>query len=180
MSDTRIVGTLNFMPVKKALELAAQPSRQVIQQYDYDVHVAPIDTALSDTVAFCESYNVSLKHSANCVIVRAVHAGNITYAAIMVIASSRIDINGAVRRALNARKISFAPLDEATKMTGMEFGGINPIGLPADWQILVDTRVAKSESLVIGSGIRGSKFLVSGSFLANLPNASILDLVKRG
>ena len=94
----------------------------------------------------------------------------------LVRGSDRADVNGVVRRHLGARKLSFAPMDDAVALTGMEYGGITPIGLPADWPILVDESVAGHERLIVGSGIRGSKILVSGAFLASLPNAEVLPL----
>jgi prolyl-tRNA editing enzyme YbaK/EbsC (Cys-tRNA(Pro) deacylase) len=84
-------------------------------------------------------------------------------------------VNGLVRRHLGARKASFAPVDAVTAATGMEYGGITPIGLPADWPVLVDAVVAKTESVVIGSGIRGSKLRLPGRVLAELPGAQVLD-----
>ncbi|MRX43815.1 YbaK/EbsC family protein [Agromyces kandeliae] len=59
-----------------------------------------------------------------------------------------------------------------------EYGGITPIGLPADWSILVDETVATHERLIVGSGIRGSKLLVPGPFLAGLPRAEVLSLAQ--
>ena len=105
------------------------------------VLVAPIDAELADTAAFCEAYGVALDESANCVIV-AGRRGEVTrYAACVVLATTRADVNGVVRKLLDARKASFAPMDDAVELTGMEYGGITPIGLPADWPILVDARV---------------------------------------
>jgi prolyl-tRNA editing enzyme YbaK/EbsC (Cys-tRNA(Pro) deacylase) len=91
-----------------------------------------------------------------------------------VLATTRADINGLVRRHLGARKISFAPMDEAVTLTGMEYGGITPVGLPADWPILIDEAVAAAPRLVVGSGIRGSKLWLPGAVLAQLPNAQVL------
>ncbi len=96
----------------------------------------------------------------------------------MILATDYADINGVVRRALDARKISFAPMEEATSLTGMGFGGINPIGLPVDWPILVDEKVAALDKAIIGSGLRKSKLLVSGTLLASLPGAQVINLVK--
>ena len=87
-------------------------------------------------------------------------------------------MNGAVRRHLGARKLSFAPMDDAVALSGMEYGGITPIGLPADWPILVDASVAGHDRLIVGSGIRGSKLLVSGALLASLPNAEVLAIAQ--
>jgi prolyl-tRNA editing enzyme YbaK/EbsC (Cys-tRNA(Pro) deacylase) len=94
----------------------------------------------------------------------------------MVLASMRADINGAVRRHLDVRKISFAPMEQAVSLTGMEFGGITPVGLPADWPVLVDEAVVAAGDVVIGSGIRGSKLLVPAAELAGLPTAEVVHL----
>jgi prolyl-tRNA editing enzyme YbaK/EbsC (Cys-tRNA(Pro) deacylase) len=138
------------------------------------VRVAAIDPALADTAQFCETYGVTLEESANCVIIAAKRGGDVTYAACMVTATTRANVNGLVRQHLGARKASFGAVDVVTSMTAMEYGGITPIGLPADWRILVDDLVAKTPSVVIGSGIRGSKLWLPGSLLAELPGAEIL------
>ena len=96
-------------------------------------------------------------------------AGPMAAAAVLVLATHRADVNGVVRRHLGVRKISFAPHDDAVTLTGMEFGGITPVGLPAGWPILVDGAVVAAGDVVIGSGIRGSKLLVGGAALAELP-----------
>jgi prolyl-tRNA editing enzyme YbaK/EbsC (Cys-tRNA(Pro) deacylase) len=139
-----------------------------------DVEVAEIDPALADTAAFCERYGVSPEESANCVVIAARRGGETRYAACMVAATTRADVNGLVRRHLDARKASFAPVDAVTAATGMEYGGITPVGLPGDWPVLVDEAVAKTGSVVIGSGIRGSKLRLPGPLLAALPAAQVL------
>ncbi|MEO7270073.1 MAG: YbaK/EbsC family protein [Knoellia sp.] len=138
--------------------------------------VAPIDATLADTEAFCTAYDVALEASANCVIVAGKRAGETTYAAVMILATDRADINGVVRKHLGVRKISFAPHDDAVTLTGMEFGGITPIGLPAEWPILVDAAVVAAGEVVIGSGLRRSKILIDGAALAALPAAEVIDL----
>ena len=106
-----------------------------------DVLVAPIDADLADTAAFCAAYEVGLDVSANCVVVAGKREGVVRYAACIVLATTRADVNGVARRPLDVRKASFAPMDDAVELTGMEYGGITPIGLPAQWPILVDARV---------------------------------------
>jgi prolyl-tRNA editing enzyme YbaK/EbsC (Cys-tRNA(Pro) deacylase) len=138
------------------------------------VRVAAIDPALADTAQFCETYGVTLEESANCVIIAAKRGSDVSYAACMVTATTRADVNGLVRRHLGAKKASFGPMDIVTSMTGMEYGGITPIGLPESWPILLDPLVAKSPSVVIGSGIRRSKLWLPGHLLAELPGAQIL------
>jgi prolyl-tRNA editing enzyme YbaK/EbsC (Cys-tRNA(Pro) deacylase) len=138
--------------------------------------VARIDPELADTAAFCEAYGSALGHSANCVVVAGKRSGETRYAAVMVLATMRADINNVVRRHLDVRKISFAPMDEAVRLTGMEYGGITPIGLPDDWPVLVDEAVVAAGSVVIGSGVRGSKLLVDARELAVLPTAGVMRL----
>jgi hypothetical protein len=96
-------------------------------------------------------------------------------AACLVVATTRADVNGVVRRHLGARKASFAPQDVAVAESGMAYGGITPIGLPPGWPVLVDAAVAAGELLVVGSGIRGSKLAVPGAVLAALPGAVVLE-----
>jgi prolyl-tRNA editing enzyme YbaK/EbsC (Cys-tRNA(Pro) deacylase) len=153
------------------LELAAREGEQAVA----GVEAAAIDPGLADTAAFCAEYGVGLEESANCVVLAAKRAGETTYAACMVLATTRADVNGLARRHLGARKISFASMDDAVGLTGMEYGGITPIGLPADWPILVDRAVAESPRVVVGSGVRGSKLWLPGALLAALPNAEVLD-----
>jgi prolyl-tRNA editing enzyme YbaK/EbsC (Cys-tRNA(Pro) deacylase) len=139
-----------------------------------EVRVAEIDPTLSDTAAFCSAYAVTPEESANCVVIAAKRGGEVTYAACVVTAPTRADVNGLVRRHLGARKASFGSVDVVTSLTGMEYGGITPIGLPPSWAVLVDDRVAKSPNVVIGSGIRGSKLWLPGRLLGELPAAAVL------
>ena len=97
-----------------------------------------------------------------------------------MLATTRADVNGIVRKHLDARKISFASMDTAVSLTGMEYGGITPIGLPADWPILVDQNVVDQQRVIIGSGVRGSKLLAPSEVLAALPGAEVLTITKTG
>jgi prolyl-tRNA editing enzyme YbaK/EbsC (Cys-tRNA(Pro) deacylase) len=139
-----------------------------------EIRVAAIDPALADTAAFCERYGVPPEESANCVVIAAKRGGETSFAACVVTATTRADVNGLVRRHLGARKASFGPVDVVTSLTGMEYGGITPIGLPAEWPVLVDAAVVKLGSAVVGSGIRGSKLWLPGRLLAELPAAEVL------
>jgi prolyl-tRNA editing enzyme YbaK/EbsC (Cys-tRNA(Pro) deacylase) len=168
---------LDLGPALERPELLADPVRAALQGWKrgVDVRVAPIDPDLADTAAFCAAYDVALGQSANCVVVAGKRGGEIRYAACMVLATTRADVNGVVRRHLDARKASFAPMDEAVALTGMEYGGITPIGLPEGWPVLVDAAVVAAGPVVIGSGIRGSKLELPGEALADLPGAVVLD-----
>jgi prolyl-tRNA editing enzyme YbaK/EbsC (Cys-tRNA(Pro) deacylase) len=168
--------TLSWVPVGERLDLLAEPVAQAVRDMAEDVRVAEIDPALADTAAFCERYGVTLDESANCVVVAAKRGGEVRYAAVVVLATMRADVNGVVRRHLDARKTSFAPQESAVELTGMEHGGITPIGLPADWPVLVDAEVASRPNVVIGSGLRRSKLALPGAALAGLKTAEVLSL----
>ena len=168
-------GILDWEPADRHPELLAPAVAATIGRTP-SASVAPIDATLADTAAFCEAYDVAPEHSANCVVVAGKRGGEVRYAAVMVLATMRADVNGVVRRHLDARKISFAPHDDAVALTGMEFGGITPIGLPSDWPVLVDQAVVEAGLVVVGSGIRGSKVLVDSTDLVGLPTAAVLSL----
>ena len=167
---------LSFQPALSRPELLAAPVAATLREWPEadEVLVAEIDPALADTAAFCERYGVSPTESANCVVIAGKRGGNTMYAACMVLATTRADVNGLVRRHLDARKASFAPVEAVRAVTGMEYGGITPVGLPADWPVLVDEGVAKTGSVVIGSGIRGSKLRLPGRLVAAIPAAQVL------
>ena len=169
-----VLGKLEWRPAAEVPELLAAPVRAGLGAIPG--YAAPIDPGLADTAAFCAEYDVPMAASANCVIVHGKRAGESTYAAVMVLATHRADVNGVIRKHLGARKISFAAQDDAVGSTGMEYGGITPIGLPADWPVLVDEAVANAGPVVIGSGVRASKLLVDGADLAKLPTAEVLQL----
>ena len=176
----QIVGTLDWLPAAEHPELLAPPVASAITAGSLDCRVAVIDPDLADTAAFCAAYGVPLEVSANCVVVAGRRGETSTMAACMVLATDRADVNKTVRKHLDVRKISFASMDEAVRQTGMEYGGITPIGLPDGWPILVDEAAVRPEWIVIGSGIRGSKILLPGPTLASLPATQVLALTQAG
>jgi prolyl-tRNA editing enzyme YbaK/EbsC (Cys-tRNA(Pro) deacylase) len=153
-----------------------QTVREHLDALGVAYEVVPCDPALADTAAFCAAYDVPLERSANCVVVAGRRGGETRYAACMVLATTRADVNGVVRRHLDARKASFAAMDEAVALTGMEYGGITPIGVPAGWPVLVDALVLAAGRVVVGAGVRASKLELPGAALAELPGAVVLEL----
>lgn len=172
-----IAGSLTVVPAPTRIDLLAEPVAKALAALPEPdaVGVAGIDPELADTAAFCETYGSPLTASANCVVVAGKRAGEVRFAAALVLATTRADVNGVIKRRLDVRKASFAPMAEAVSLTGMEYGGITPVGLPAEWPILIDKAVADAPELVIGSGIRGSKLLISGAALAALPGAEVIE-----
>jgi len=178
------VGTLPWQPALEQLDLLAPPTAAAVRaagpSWAADCFVAPIDDDLADTAAFCAAYEVALEASANCVVVSGRRAETTTLAACLVLATDRADVNKAVRHQLGVRKISFAPMAEATERSSMAYGGITPVGLPSEWPVLVDEAVVDSPWVVVGSGTRGSKLLLPGARLAELTNAHVMLLRQVG
>jgi prolyl-tRNA editing enzyme YbaK/EbsC (Cys-tRNA(Pro) deacylase) len=175
------LGNLNVLPAIHHPEFLAPSVAKALHGIpeNQSIGVAEIDPTLSDTAAFCGYYQVGMNQAANCVILEATRGDKTWLAACVVLGSTRADVNGLARRTLDARKVSFAPMDKAVSQTGMEYGGITPIGLPLDWPILVDKAVVDSEWVIIGSGIRKSKLVVPGSFFRTLPNVQVLEGLGR-
>jgi prolyl-tRNA editing enzyme YbaK/EbsC (Cys-tRNA(Pro) deacylase) len=185
---------LTIEPAERRPDLLAAPVAEAVRAWKGDgpLSVAEIDPELADTAAFCERYGVPLEASANCVIVAAKRGGrggggppsggrsqHVRMAACVVLANTRADVNGVVRKHLDARKASFAAQDDAVARTAMEYGGITPFGLPADWPVLVDGAVVDGPHVVVGSGVRRSKLVVPGPALGQLAAATVIPGLAR-
>ncbi|MFG2030154.1 YbaK/EbsC family protein [Streptomyces sp. NPDC048825] len=171
----------NATPAPDCLDELTRPVADAVRHWRGNVpaeQIVYVDTEpeWADTATFLEHYGPELlDQSANCVVVAGKRGGESTLAACVVLSGTRVDVNGVVRRQLGARKASFAPTDTATGETGMEYGGITPIGLPADWPVLVDSAVVDLPYVLVGSGRRRGKLLVPGKAFAELPNAVVLE-----
>jgi len=139
------------------------------------VGVVEIDPAHADTAAMVAAYDVPLESGANCVVVAGKRAGDERIAACVVRADTRADVNNLVKRLLDVRKASFLSTERAVEEAAMEYGGITPIGLPANWRVLVDSAVAELAVVIIGSGVRRSKLLLSGADLARIPSVELIE-----
>ncbi|MGO4751216.1 YbaK/EbsC family protein [Streptomyces sp. 2MCAF27] len=168
-------------PAVECLDLLTAPVADALRAWGGPVPVEQVryvdtDPDKADTAVIVEHYgDWLLEQSANCVVVAGKRGGEVTLAACVVLSHTRVDVNGAVRRRLGARKASFAPMDTALGETGMEFGGVTPLGLPADWPVLVDAAVADTPYVLIGSGRRRGKLILPGKALAALPGAELLE-----
>lgn len=168
-----MIGRLETVPALDRPDLLADPVAAAVRAVP-EAQVAAIDPDLADTGALVEAYDVPLELSANCVVVAGRRAGEQRWAACVVLATTRADVNGVVRRRLDVRKVSFAAMADAVDATGMEHGGITPIGVPAGWPVLVDPAVASTPLVVVGSGLRRSKLVLPGASLLRLPGSEIL------
>ncbi len=176
------LGVLEWMPALEHPELLAPGTRASLVAWAAgdpavagSVAVAAIDVRLADTAAFVAAYQVPWTASVNCVVVLGRRGGDERIAAAAIRADMRADVNGVIKRLLDARKCSFMSLDDAVARSAMEYGGITPIGLPDGWRVLIDARVETIPVVVIGSGIRGSKLLLPGPLLARYPGAEVID-----
>jgi len=173
---TPILGSLELQPALERPELLAPSVIEVLHgAIGRHAYVTEIDPGLADTAALIATHGLDPDDSGNCVIILGRRGGELRPAACVILASTRADVNGRARKHLEARKASFAPQDWAVKETSMEYGGITPVGLPADWPILIDRAVTEREWVIVGSGLRQSKLVLPGSALASLPGAVVLD-----
>jgi prolyl-tRNA editing enzyme YbaK/EbsC (Cys-tRNA(Pro) deacylase) len=171
------LGTLTSLPALDRPDLLAAPVAAALARWGRAdaVAVTEIDPALADTAALTGAYDLPLSASANCVVVSGRRGGEERVAACVVSADTRADVNNLVKRALDVRKASFHPMERAVEETGMEYGGITPVGLPAGWRLLIDAALADLEVAIIGSGVRRSKLLLTGKDLVALPGAELHD-----
>jgi prolyl-tRNA editing enzyme YbaK/EbsC (Cys-tRNA(Pro) deacylase) len=171
------LGTLRSLPAVDHPALVGDPVAAALRTWAGadEVAVVEIDPELADTAAMTEAYDLPLTASANCVVVAGRRGGEERVAACVVRADTRADVNSLVKRTLDVRKASFLAMDRAVEESGMEYGGITPLGLPAHWRLLVDARVLDIEVAIVGSGVRRSKLLLPGRLLAHLPDAEVVE-----
>ncbi len=144
-----------------------------LAQAGIEHEVLECDPELADTAAFCAHYGIPLEDSANTIVVASKRPAGVN-AACVVLASTRLDANRAVRDALGVKKLSFASGDRTLELTGMELGGVTPFGLPPDLSVLIDAQVVERRRLVLGGGNRSSKVAIDGGNLTRLPQVSVI------
>ena len=138
----------------------------------------PCDPALADTAQFCEAYGVPLERSANTILVASRRPeGHMV--ACLVLATTRLDVNGVVRRRMGVKKASFANADQTREVTGMEIGGVTIFGLPDEVPVWVDSRALENDWIVIGAGTRSAKLRLDPAQLAGLEGFEVVpDLAQ--
>jgi prolyl-tRNA editing enzyme YbaK/EbsC (Cys-tRNA(Pro) deacylase) len=171
------LGRIGTVPALDRPDLLAAPVVAALRSWPHAdrVGVVEIDPAIADTAAMSQAYDLGLDTGANCVVVAGRRDGAERVAACLVRADTRADVNNLVKRTLDVRKASFLSTDRAVEESGMEYGGITPVGLPEEWRVLVDPRVLDIEVAVIGSGVRRSKLLIPGELAGALPRAEVVE-----
>jgi len=132
------------------------------------------DPALADTAQFCAAYGFSPEESANTIVVVG-KADPRRYAACIVLATHRLDVNRAVRDRLGTRKASFAGADETRELTGMEIGGVTPFGLPDGLPVWIDATVMERPRVILGGGSRSWKVIANPEILTAINAAEVVE-----
>ena len=148
--------------------------RRALEATGVDHELLPCDPDFADTAAFCERYGVAPEDSANAIVVVGKSEPR-RYVCCVVLATTRLDVNGMVRRRLGVKRASFASADETQAVTGMAIGGVTPLGLPADVRVWVDARVMGRDRVILGGGSRSLKVRVTPELFRHLPNTEIVD-----
>jgi len=136
--------------------------------------VMACDPELADTAVFCQRYDIPLENSVNTLLVKAKTGGE-RFAACVLLANTRLDVNRVVRKRLQARRVSFASADETRELTGMEIGGVTPICLPLELPLWIDQRVMEARYVILGGGNRASKIKISPHIFDQVPSSTIID-----
>ena len=172
-----VIGALTSLPAAERLDLLAAPVARALRAVEYadQVAVVEIDPEVSDTAAMTSAYGLPMTAGANCVVVGGRRAGEEKIAACVVRADTRADVNNLVKRRLDVRKASFLTMERAVEETGMEYGAITPLGLPAGWRLFVDSAVLDIPVAIVGSGLRRSKLVLPGALLGDLPGAEVVE-----
>jgi prolyl-tRNA editing enzyme YbaK/EbsC (Cys-tRNA(Pro) deacylase) len=175
------VGRLTTVPARSRLDLVADPVRVALEGWEggAEVGVVEIDPDLADTAALSEAFDLPLAASGNCVVVGGRRDGVERVAGCVVRADTRADVNTLIRKRLDVRKASFLAMDQAVAESGMEYGGITPLGLPSGWRLFVDAALLDQDAVVVGSGLRRSKLFVPGRLLAEIPGAEVVAQLGR-
>ena len=148
--------------------------RAILEQSNLYFEVWDCDPELADTAMFCERYGVAPENSANTILVKS-KTGARKFAACVVLATHRLDVNHTVRKKLGARKVSFATAEETKEMTGMEIGGVTALALPPSLPLWIDGDVMRRAYVILGGGNRSSKLKVLPALFDATPNAEIVE-----
>jgi len=147
---------------------------EAVENLGVEFEIVPCDPELADTAQFCEAYGYSPDESANTILVVG-KSNPRAYVACVVLASTRLDVNGTVKKKLGIRRTSFASAEETLEITGQAIGGVTTFGLPDDLPIWVDEQVIRRERIILGGGSRDRKIYASPAILEALPNVEVVE-----
>ena len=153
---------------------AAAKVLATLQSLGIEHEVMDCDPELADTALFCEHYNIPPEVSAN-VIIAAGKSDPRQYAACVLLATTRLDVNKCVRKKMGVKKCSFASAEETQALTGMEIGGVTALGLPESLPLMVDSKVMQCDYIILGGGSRSLKIKISPTVFDLTPNTEIVE-----
>ncbi len=145
-----------------------------LKELGLEHEIVPCDPELADTAAFCQAYGYSPDDSANAIVVVG-KSEPPRFVMCLVLATTRLDVNKAVRKRLGVRKCSFASAEQTRELTGMEIGGVTPFGTSMPLELWIDAAVMERDRLIIGGGSRDRKLLVPPATLAGHPRAEVIE-----
>jgi len=148
--------------------------RQFLESTNLKFEVMDCDPELADTKIFCKEYGINLNDSVNAIVVKT-KTGELKYAACALLATTKLDINKMIRKKLEARKVSFADIEETIKLTAMNIGGVTPLALPSALPLWVDSKVMKRNYIILGGGNRLSKIKVTPKIFYYTLNTEIVE-----
>jgi prolyl-tRNA editing enzyme YbaK/EbsC (Cys-tRNA(Pro) deacylase) len=145
----------------------------VLDRLGVPYEIVTIDPAFADTVEFCARYGVPLDRSANTIVVASKREPR-QYCACLVLATTRLDVNHAVKKLMGASRVSFASAEETAALTGMRIGGVTVFALPEGLPVYVDARVMAPDWIIVGSGGRSTKVKLAPGALRRLANVTVV------
>lgn len=175
---------LLFQKVSSCKNLVAETTYQMIEkcfneEEKENFFVAEINPDYMDGLTLFEHYQIFDKKGVNCLICECKRGNDKSYAALLVPTGYRYNMSTTVRKYMNARMVSVAPLDYVLQKTKMEYGSINPIGLPEEWKILVDSKILEFDTIICGSGLQCSKISFPSKYLLKLKNIEVLENIAK-
>jgi prolyl-tRNA editing enzyme YbaK/EbsC (Cys-tRNA(Pro) deacylase) len=150
---------------------------EAINALEMPYELIPIDPAYADTTMFCEHYHYPLAHSCNTIIVASKKVPK-QFAACVVLATTRLDVNRRVRQLLGVSRLSFATSGEMMALTGMQVGGVTPFALPEGVPLYVDQRIMMLDWIILGGGGRDTKVKIAPEVFHRLNADIIADLAR--
>ena len=154
--------------------------RNALATMGIEYETVACDPSLADTAAFCDAYGFDPEDSANCIVVASRRPAG-EYLSALVLATTRLDVNGRCCELMGVRRASFAPPDVTVELTGMVMGGVTPFGLPPSLlPVRVDAAVLTRQRVVVGGGDRSVKLVVEASVFSRAPGFEVIeDLAAR-
>lgn len=171
---------LNFKKIEENKDLIAKPTFNCIkslfsEEEQENILVAKIDSKYMDGIKLCEYYNIDKKAGVNCLICECKRKDIESYVALLVPTGYKYNMSSTVRKLTNFRMVSVAPLEYVLEKTKMEYGSINPIGLPTEWKIFINPKIIETDRIICGSGLQKSKLSLPSKYLLKLPNSELLE-----